>query len=188
MRKHLMSMTLLTLLALSCTGSYRADDSSTTGQGNQGGTVRALLTGYQEVPAVSSQGIGQFSAQLSDDKTKINFKLQWKNLEGATIAKADLRFGQFSVNGDVVALLCGAGATLATCGDPAAGSIEGSIGTADILGPKAQGIDPAETTVLDEVLKAIISGNTYVNIHTDKFPDGEIRGQALFRRIGLFRN
>ena len=52
----------------------------------------------------------------------------------------------------------------------------------------AQGIDPAETTVLDEVLKAMISGNTYVNIHTDKFPDGEIRGQALFRRIGLFRN
>ena len=47
------------------------------------------------------------------------------------------------------------GATLPTCGDPASGSIEGSIGASDILGPKAQGIDPAETTVLDEVLKAI---------------------------------
>ena len=165
-----MSMTVLTLLALSCTGSYSADDSSTSGQGNQGGTVRALLTGYQEVPAVSSQGIGQFSAQLSDDKTKINFKLQWKNLEGATIAKADLHFGQFSVNGDVVAPLCGTGATLATCGDPASGSIEGSIGAADILGPKVQGIDPAETTVLAEVLKAIIGGNTTSTSIPTNFP------------------
>ena len=111
MRKHPLSIIVITFW-LCLSSIYRSDDSS-SGQGNQGGTVRALLTGYQEVPAVSSQGIGQFSAQLSDDKTKINFKLQWKNLEGATIAKAEIRFGQFSVNGDVVALLCGAGATLA---------------------------------------------------------------------------
>ena len=104
-----------------------------------------------------------------------------------SITTADLRFGQFNVNGGQVALLCGTGATLATCGDPASGSIEGSIGASDILGPKAQGIDPAETTVFDEVLKAIATGNTYVNIHTDKFTDGEIRGQVLFRSLGIFR-
>jgi hypothetical protein len=37
-------------------------------------------------------------------------------------------------------------------------------------------------------LKAIATGNTYVNIYTDKFKDGEIRGQVLIRRFGLFRN
>ena len=105
MRKLLLSMTVMTLLALSYSSVCWADESSNSGQGNQGGTVRALLTGYQEVPAVSSKGAGQFDAQLSDDKTKINFKLQWKNLEGASIAKADLRFGQFSVTGDVVPTL-----------------------------------------------------------------------------------
>jgi hypothetical protein len=188
MRKLLVSVTMMTLMAVSFSRLYRADDNSNNGQGKLGGTVRALITGYQEVPAVSSNGVGQFDAQLSDDKTKINFKLQWKNLEGASITNADLRFGQFSVTGGVVALLCGTGAPIATCGDPASGSIEGSILATDIKGPLAQGIDPAETTVLDEVLKAMISGNTYVNIHTDAFPDGEIRGQALFRRIGLFRN
>ena len=110
MRKLLVSVTMITLMAVSISRSYRADDNSNNGQGKQGGTVRALLTGYQEVPAVSSNGVGQFDAQLSDDKTKINFKLQWKNLEGASITNADLRFGQFSVTGGVVALLCGIGA------------------------------------------------------------------------------
>ena len=190
MRKLAFSVTVITILALSFSTHYKADDDSSGGQGEQskGVTARALLTGYQEVPAVSSQGIGQFDAKLSDDKTKINFKLEWKNLEGTSITNADLRFGQFSVTGGVVALLCGTGAPIATCGDPASGSIEGSILATDIKGPQAQGIDPTETTVLDEVLRAMVNGNTYVNIHTDKFPDGEIRGQALFRRIGLFRN
>ena len=58
----------------------------------------------------------------------------------------------------------------------------------NILGPKAQGIDPAEPTVFEEVLKAIATGNIYVNIYTDKFSEGEIRGQVLIRRFGLFRN
>jgi hypothetical protein len=29
----------------------------------------------------------------------------------------------------------------------------------------------------DEVLRAIRSGNTYANVHTNKHPGGEIRGQ-----------
>ena len=188
MRKLAFSMTLITILALSFSRYYKADDSNSDGQGDpsKGVTARALLTGYQEVPAVSSQGIGQFDAKLSDDKTKINFKLQWKKLEGGSITTADLRFGQFSVTGGQVALLCGG--TLPACGAPAAGSIEGSMDASNILGPKAQGIDPAETTVLEEVLKAIATGNTYVNIYTDKFSEGEIRGQVLIRRFGLFRN
>lgn len=188
MRKLAFSMTVITILALSFSQYYKADDSSNSGTANpsKGVTARAFLTGYQEVPAVSSKGIGQFDAKLSDDKTKINFKLQWKNLESTTFTTADIRFGQFSVNGEQVALLCGE--TLPACGDSAAGSIEGSIGASDILGPKAQGIDPADTTVFEEVLKAIATGNTYVNIHTDKFPQGEIRGQVLIRSLGLFRN
>ncbi|MFN8008980.1 MAG: CHRD domain-containing protein [Terriglobia bacterium] len=189
MRKLMACMTMMTLLTLSFPRHYKADDNSNSqdGQG-KGVTVRALLTGYQEVPAVSTTGVGQFDAQLSDDKTKLNFTLKWKNLEGTSVTKADLRFGQFNVNGDVIALLCGTGSANVTCGDPASGSITGSIAATDILGPKAQGIDPTESTVFDEVLKAIGSTNTYVTIHTDKFADGEIRGQVLYHRFGLLRH
>lgn len=188
MRKLALSMAVITILVLSFSFNQKADDNNSGGPGdlNKGVTARATLTSYQEVPAVSSQGIGQFDAKLSDDKTKINFKLQWKNLEGTSITTADIRFGQFSVNGGQVALLCGG--TLPACGAPAAGSIEGSIDATNILGPTAQGIDPAETTVFEELLKAIATGNIYVNIYTDKFADGEIRGQVLIRRFGLFRN
>ena len=128
MRKLAFSMTVTTILALSFSTYYKADDNSNGGQGDpsKGVTARALLTGYQEVPAASSQGIGQFDAKLSEDKTKINFKLQWKNLEGGSITTADIRFGQFSVNGGQVALLCGA--TLPACGAPATGIYRGLNG------------------------------------------------------------
>ena len=175
------------LLALALPCLIVADDNG-NGQeiGERGGPMSGILTGYQEVPAVSSRGVGEFRARLSDDRTKIDFTLEWKNLEGAIVTKADLRLGQFSVTGDVLALLCGPNSQTPVCGDPASGKIEGSIIATDILGPKAQGIDPADTTAFEEALRAIRTGNTYVNMYTDKFVDGEIRGQVFTRRFGLF--
>jgi hypothetical protein len=38
----------------------------------------------------------------------------------------------------------------------------------------AQGLEPGE---FDELVDAIRAGVTYVNVHTTKFPGGEIRGQ-----------
>lgn len=42
------------------------------------------------------------------------------------------------------------------------------------VGPAAQGIDPTE---FDEFVKAIRNGAGYVNVHSSKYPPGEIRGQ-----------
>jgi len=43
-----------------------------------------------------------------------------------------------------------------------------------VVGPAGQGIAPGE---LDEFIRAIRAGVTYVNVHSTKFPSGEIRGQ-----------
>jgi hypothetical protein len=43
-----------------------------------------------------------------------------------------------------------------------------------VVGPGAQGIVPGE---FDALVDAIRAGVTYVNVHSETFPGGEIRGQ-----------
>jgi hypothetical protein len=52
--------------------------------------------------------------------------------------------------------------------------VTGRITAADVVGPTGQGIAPGE---LDELIIAIRSGVAYANVHSSKFPMGEIRGQ-----------
>ena len=52
---------------------------------------------------------------------------------------------------------------------------EAPVGVADVVGPTAQGIDPGQW---GELVAAIRAGHTYVNIHTTRWPGGEIRGQV----------
>ena len=45
-----------------------------------------------------------------------------------------------------------------------------------------QGISPGN---LRQVIRAVLSGETYVNVHSQRFPAGEIRGQVkVIRRTG----
>jgi CHRD domain len=52
--------------------------------------------------------------------------------------------------------------------------ITGTIHPADIIGPTGQGVSAGE---FDEFLEAIESGTAYVNVHSSKYPGGEIRAQ-----------
>jgi hypothetical protein len=46
-----------------------------------------------------------------------------------------------------------------------------------VVGPTGQGIDAGE---YDEFLEALDAGLTYVNVHSSKYPGGEIRAQLDF--------
>ncbi|MDQ3129750.1 MAG: CHRD domain-containing protein [Acidobacteriota bacterium] len=48
----------------------------------------------------------------------------------------------------------------------------GSFTGANVIGPASQGLAPGEFA---ELVRAIRAGKTYVNVHTDKFPGGEVR-------------
>ena len=129
----------------------------------------ARLHGYNEVPAVSSRGSGDFSARIND--TTIDYRLRYGGLEGVP-AQAHIHLGQKDVNGGVSAFLCGGG-DKPPC--PTSGTVSGVIDAADVIGPTGQGIAPGE---IDELIRAVRAGVTYVNVHTDKHPGGEIRGQV----------
>jgi hypothetical protein len=104
---------------------------------------------------------------LRGDDT-IDFALHYGNLVGTPV-QARIHFGQRFVNGGVVAFLCG-GPT-PPCGPEGA---SGTIDAASIVGgAAAQGIAPGDIAA---VVRAIRSGNAYVNVHTDVFPGGEIHG------------
>ena len=138
----------------------------------------ARLSGYQEVPAVSTSGRGRFHARLSRDEETLRFVLRYSRLEAPATA-AHIHFGQRFVAGGVAAFLCGGGPTSkppcpAGTGDETV-TVSGSITAADVVGPEGQGISPGE---FDELLRALRHEVTYVNVHSSLFPTGEIRGQV----------
>ena len=136
-------------------------------------SFKAELQGFEETPAVFSTGSGEFNARFSKDETSIDYELSWEDLEGATVLFAHIHLGQTSVAGGVMAFLCGGGGKPA-CGAPSSGTVTGTITAADIVGPAGQGVAPGEFA---ELLTSMRAGVTYANVHTDKHPGGEIRGQ-----------
>jgi hypothetical protein len=143
-------------------------------QMNQHGAshVRADLSGYQEDPAVSTTGHGLFTASIDDNAKLIFFELTYAALEGGATLAAHIHFGGRDHNGGVSAFLCGGG-DKPPC-PPVAGTITGVIDAADVIGPANQGIEPGS---FDELVRAMRAGVTYVNVHTTRWPGGEIRGQ-----------
>jgi CHRD domain len=135
-----------------------------------GGTVHANLTGYEETPSLNSPGSGKFKATLASDK--ITFELTYQNLTGNPLF-AHVHIGQKGVAGGVSFFLCGGG-TKPACPASTSGTVSGTVVAADVLGPTAQGFNPGD---LGAVLAAIRAHVAYANIHTPKFPAGEIRGQ-----------
>ena len=143
------------------------------GQKSSNESHKAELSGYEEVPAVSSTGSGTLRLKVNDADQLIEYELSYENLEGTTTTAAHIHLGQKSVNGGVIAFFCGSGGT-----DPCttgSGTFTGSISAANVIGPAGQGIAAGEFA---EVVRALRAGMIYVNVHTNKHPGGEIRGQV----------
>jgi CHRD domain len=135
-------------------------------------SVRADLNGYQEDPSVSTTGGGDFTAEIDDEQQLITYELSYSALEGGATLFAHIHFGSFDHNGGVSAFLCGGGDKPA-CPN-VEGTVTGVIDAADVIGPAGQGIEAGS---FEELVRAIRVGHTYANVHTTRWPGGEIRGQ-----------
>jgi hypothetical protein len=135
-----------------------------------------LLSGYQENPDVSTVARGTFNIDIDEDAQTITYELSYSGLEG-TVTQAHVHFGKVAINGGVSFFLCGTAASPGPAGTPTCpqeGTVERTIGAADIIGPAGQGI---EAMNFEELAKALQRGNTYANVHSTKWPGGEIRAQ-----------
>lgn len=129
------------------------------------------LNGYEENPDVSTVATGSFEARLSKDGASLHYKLSYSGLEADATA-AHVHFGKPAVNGGVSYFLCN-GPSTPPC-PTRSGTVEGDIVAANVIGPAGQGIAPGEFA---EILAAMRAGHAYANVHSTKFPLGEIRAQ-----------
>jgi hypothetical protein len=139
------------------------------------------LIGYQENPDISTVASGRFEVTIDDDAKTLSYELEYSGLEG-TVQQAHVHFGKRAVNGGVSFFLCGTAASPGPAGTPTcpqSGTVSRTIGAAEIIGPTGQGIEPG---AFEEIVAAMRDGHSYANVHSSKWPGGEIRAQINDRR------
>jgi hypothetical protein len=139
--------------------------------------LRAHLTGYQEVPTLSTSGQALFEARISSDETAIDWQLSYADTESA-VTQAHIHFGATAINGPVVVFFCtnlGNGPAGTQLCPPAPATVSGTITAADVgAGAAGAGLEAGN---LAELIAAIRAGATYANVHTAVRTGGEVRGQ-----------
>jgi hypothetical protein len=136
--------------------------------------ISARMRGLGEVPPTNSKATAEFTGKISADGTTITYTLAWSGLTALPLF-SHIHFGPIKENGGVMVFLCGGGGK-PPCAQATSGTASGSIVAADIVGPTAQGIDPAPAGQFADVIRAILTNNAYANLHTARFPGGEVRG------------
>ena len=133
------------------------------------------MNGYEENVDVSTAASGSFTARLSEDGDSLSYVLSYSGLEGA-VQQAHVHFGKPAINGGISFFLCSnlGNGPVGTQPCPQEGTITGEIDAADVIGPAAQGIEPGSFA---EILAAMRAGHAYANVHSSKWPGGEIRAQ-----------
>lgn len=144
--------------------------------GNGKLNVREALTGYEEIPTLSTPGNGSFEAKVDPRSSRIDYRLSYADTESA-VTQAHIHLGARAFNGGISVFLCsnlGNGPAGTPACPPAPATVTGTLGPADVIGPAGQGIAAGE---FDELVAAIRAGATYANVHTVDRPGGEIRAQ-----------
>lgn len=170
-------------LILMAAGTAADNDSNRNGR-----RAVAELKPIEEVPALSSPARGRFRAIIDDRNQTISYELSYQDLEAPAL-QAHIHVGQRGVNGGISVYLCGNPPTVPAAPTPqppacppAPATITGELTAAHIVGPTAQGIEPTTGSVneFDELVAMLRKGVAYVNVHSSRFPGGEIRGQVRF--------
>jgi hypothetical protein len=139
--------------------------------------LRTSLSGANETPPINTPATGRFHATIHADGT-IEFTVTYSDLSTLP-TQSHIHFAQRNVAGGVMIFLCGGGGQPA-CPAATSGTFTGTITAANVVGPTAQGVVAGD---LASALRIIIGqGEGYANLHSTKFPAGEIRGQVNVRR------
>lgn len=129
------------------------------------GSFGARLSGSESVPQVKTMARGGASFALAKDGKELTYKLTVSNIENVTAAHIHL--GKNGKSGPPLVGLFGGPRKEGKFSGVLA---EGTIGEKDLMGNLSG-------KPLDELVKLIRSGETYVNVHTVGHPEGELRGQ-----------
>jgi hypothetical protein len=144
--------------------------------------IQASLSGYEEVPSVSTGATGELTGMIAADDGSISYELHYSGLQAA-VTMAHVHFAQPGVNGGIVFWLCGTASAPGPIGTPTCpqeGSVTGVVLPENVVAtPPAQQVAAGD---LAAVIAAMRAGTAYANVHTAVSPGGEIRGQIRASR------
>jgi CHRD domain-containing protein len=161
----------LCVLGLGAMWIVRADDA------DDDDTVKftARLDGFQEVPAILSDGKGTLTLTLDRSLKKVDFELKYSDLTG--VRQSHIHFGRVHTPGGFIVFFCtnlGNGPAGTQGCPPSPATVKGTIMGSDVVALATQNVSAGD---FDAVTDALFSNSAYVNVHTTAFPAGEIRGQ-----------
>ena len=149
---------------------------NTTGT-NNATEFSARLSGFNEVPlSILSPGSGSFKLHIDRNASTINYTLSYADVT-TPVTQAHIHFGKKHTAGGVIAFLCSNLANPPGGTPPCpqqGGSVSGTIAAGQVVAQAAQNIPAGDFNAL---VSAIVSGTSYANVHTTRFPAGELRGQ-----------
>ncbi|MFC4873334.1 CHRD domain-containing protein [Negadavirga shengliensis] len=128
------------------------------------GNYNTRLTGDQEVPAVDTKARGVGNFKFNSDNSSLSFQVNVAQLENVRFAH--IHIAKVGVSGPIVVDL-----RL----DRVDGPVNGVYAKGEITDANLRGMMTGGD--LKSLREAIRTGNAYVNVHTDDYPPGEIRGQ-----------
>jgi hypothetical protein len=134
-------------------------------------TFTTLLSGSQEVPAITTSASGDALFKSNDDQSVISYTLRVVDAQAVTMAH--IHCGAPGQNGPVIVPLL----SFLPGRDMDGDFVTGTINTDDIQAAGAN-CNPKITTVA-ELVQAMQNGQVYANVHSEKNPNGEIRGQIM---------
>ena len=129
----------------------------------QNGYLTAL-NGKNEVPShsdVTATGMSGFI--VNSGNSKVWYQIEAEGLKGVT--QAHIHSGKAGENGPVVATLF----------KGSKDTVNGALVQGSITADKLEG--PLKGKSISDLVNLIDDSSAYVNVHTQSFPDGEIRGQ-----------
>jgi hypothetical protein len=200
MTKCFSIVSLIALLgALSLAPAAFAQDGTTTF--NISGV--ANLTGFEETPTISTPASGLFQATFDSNAQTVSYELTYQNLSSNATA-AHIHLGRSGIAGGIIVPLCqgtgngdgGDGGDDNVNGQQAngeqacpatSGTVTGTLSADDIQEPTADVVSGGQVTTVSqgiqagefaELVAAVLAHATYVNVHSENFPQGEVRGQV----------
>jgi len=157
---------------LSLVGTLAVVGSAVAASADNDRNFVAPLKAREEVqtPAVESNAAGLARFQLNDDGDELSFKLIVANIDNVLFSH--IHCGPDGVNGPIIAFLYD-GPTVTANGVLAQGVLTGG----DVVSRPDSAACPGGVSSFEDLLEKVANGGAYVNVHTQVYPMGEIRGQ-----------
>ena len=186
-KKIILPLLLLATLGLLATlpqfaNAHQHDASQQDEDHNGHRTLAAFhirLTGDAQVPPVNTEAFGFADIRLFQNGTSsaIEFRVIVCDIENVTLSH--IHVGSATSNGNIVIHFIDQPSNPISSPNGCTVLAHGVRGPNDLHPDTASGV-----LTWTDFVHALMSGNTYVNVHTTQNPKGEIRGQLVERQHG----